>query len=302
MASDKDVIAYDDVRKSNWTSPFEEVSIPSTLDDESQPAWFYASTSEEPQPLLVSLHTWSGDYNQKDDLAKMAVEENWNYIHPNFRGPNWTVKACCSEYALSDIEDAIDYAIANGRVDVNKIRVVGVSGGGYAALAVYMKSKHNIEKISAWVPLVDLEAWYNESTIRGNNYANNVMKCTGSEGETLNVEEALAKSPLHWETPDRDTKLSIHAGVYDGLKGSVPITHSINFYNKLVDDLGADDEGSRVTAEETLYLLEKRKPLAELGKIGDRDICLYKSFKNIDLTIFVGGHEMLPVPGFEKLK
>ncbi len=221
---DKDVIQYDDTRPGQWPEPFELVKIPSTLDGNVQDAWFFPSTNPGPNPLVISLHTWSGDYNQKDTLAMMALNENWNYIHPDFRGPNWSSKACCSEYALEDIDQAIDYAIAHGNVDMSQIYVIGVSGGGYAALAVYMRSRHQINTISAWVPISDLEAWYHQSSIRGNGYAMNVMKCTDSGTEQLDEKEARKRSPLYWDTPQRDTKLYIQAGVYDGIQGSVPIT------------------------------------------------------------------------------
>lgn len=298
----KDVIQYDDTRPGQWPEPFELVKIPSNLDGDVQDAWFFPSTDPTPKPLLISLHTWSGDFNQKDTLAIMAKNENWNYIHPDFRGPNWSPKACCSEFALEDIDQAIDYAIAHGNVDLSRIYVIGVSGGGYAALAVYMRSRHQINTISAWVPISDLEAWYHQSTIRGNSYGMHIMKCTGSANENLNEEEARKRSPLFWNTPQRDTKLFIQAGVYDGIQGSVPITQSINFYNKLVDDMGTENPDNTVSPKEIVWLLEHRKPIKDFGNIGDRAICLQKNFKNIGLVIFEGNHEMLPEVAWDSIK
>lgn len=298
--SASEIIEYDDVRKRKWSADFQKVDIPSSLDGAVQEAWFFSSPSDQKQPLLVSLHTWSGDFNQKDTLAQMAVEAGWNYIHPNFRGPNWTDKACCSEWALQDIDDAIAFAIQQGNVDLERIKVVGVSGGGYASLAVYMRSKHQIESISAWVPISDLEAWYNETALRGLHYADHILQCTGSSG-TLDLAKARERSPLFWEVPKRNTKLRIFAGVNDGIKGSVPITHSINFYNKLIKANGEATNNNWVSPEETLFLLEKRRPYADFGQIGDRAICLQKEFQNLSLTIFMGGHEMLPEPCFTQL-
>lgn len=296
------VIQYDDTRPGQWPQPFELVKIPSDLDTNIQKAWFYSTTDPGPKPLVISLHTWSGDYNQKDTLAVMAVNENWNYIHPDFRGPNWSPKACCSKYALRDIDQAIDYAIAHANVDTSHIYVIGVSGGGYAALAVYMRSRHRIHTISAWVPISDLEVWYHQSAIRGNNYARHILKCTNSEEETLNEEAARKRSPLYWDTPQRNTKLYIQAGVYDGIQGSVPITQSINFYNKLARDKGENDPDKIVSAEEIVWLLEHRKPIKDVGEIGDRAICLQKNFKNISLVIFEGNHEMLPEVAWQSVR
>lgn len=296
----REEIPFDDTRPGHWPEPFQLVGIPSTLDQEVQQAWYFTAEGAEPKPLLVSLHTWSGNYNQADPLAEKARQANWNYIHPDFRGPNWTLKACCSEWALNDIDEAIDYALQNGNVDPARIYVAGVSGGGYAALAVYMKSRHNIRHISAWVPISDLTAWYEQSVIRGAKYAKHILECTGSGDDELDEEKARSRSPIFWKTPDRDTRLDIHAGIYDGIQGSVPITQSINFYNKLVIDMGAEAKGQIVSTEEKAWLLEHRKPRSDVGMIGDRKICLREEFKRINLVIFEGNHEMLADVVFEE--
>ena len=293
VSSDEDVIPYDDTRPGHWPEPFQLVEIESPLDGAVQKAWYYRAKGPEPRPLLVSLHTWSGDYNQKDTLAAMAVENNWHYIHPDFRGPNWTPKACCSEFAMEDIDQAIDFAIRQGGVDAGRIVVNGVSGGGYAALAVYMRSRHPIERILSWVPISDLTAWYEQSVIRKANYAKHILQCTESAEDELDMGAARSRSPLYWETPDRDTRLQIFAGVYDGIQGSVPITHSLNFYNKLVNDLGASSPSDLISDAEKAWLLEHRKPFHTSAMIGDRKVCLAKEYKTVELVIFEGNHEML---------
>jgi len=288
-------IKFDDTRQLEWGKEFEIVEIESSKDNNLQKSYFYKSKSPEPKPLIVSLHTWSGDYTQKDDLAELCKQKGLNYIHPNFRGANKTVSACCSELALSDIDDAITYAISNSNVDINRIYVIGVSGGGYATLSTFMKSKHKIKKFSAWASITDLIAWHNESKLRKNNYATNILDCTGSEN-VLNTANAKLKSPLYWNSPTEkleSSKLHIYAGIYDGIQGSVPITHSINFYNKLLTDMSVSDTLKYVSTSEKLELLEKREPLGEFGKIADRKICLKKESGNLSLSIFEGDHEML---------
>ncbi|MDD2382322.1 MAG: prolyl oligopeptidase family serine peptidase, partial [Mariniphaga sp.] len=288
-------IKFDDTRQTEWSQDFEIVDIESSADKSIQKSYFLKSKSKEVKPLIVSLHTWSGYYNQQDDLAEICKHKDLNYIHPDFRGANLTIDACCSELALTDIDDAITYAIRNSNVDTTKIYVIGVSGGGYATLSTFMKSKHKIKKFSAWASITDLIAWYNESKIRNNNYAKNILDCTGSKNE-VNIESAKQRSPLYWNTPTEkieSTKLFIYAGIYDGIQGSVPITHSINFYNKLLIDMSVSDTLKCVTTLEKLKLLEKRKPLGEFGDIADRKICLKKEFGNVCLIIFEGNHEML---------
>lgn len=288
-------VKYDDTRKTDWDNEFNVVEIKSKLDDNIQKAYFYKSKSNKPVPLIVSLHTWSGYYSQNDELAKTCKQKDLNYIHPDFRGANWTKNACCSKFALSDIDDAITFAIENSNVDTSKIFVIGASGGGYATLSTFMKSKHNISKFSAWASISDLIAWHNESKIRNSNYADNILKCTASENG-LNIVNAKQKSPIYWNTPTeklKNTELYIYAGIYDGIQGSVPITHSINFYNKLLTDLSVSDTLKYVSDIEKLKLLEFRKPLGDYGSIDDRKIYLKRKYENLSLIIFEGNHEML---------
>lgn len=288
-------IKFDDTRQAKWSKDFEIVEIKSSKDNSLQKSYFYKSKSNEPKPLIVSLHTWSGYYNQNDDLAEICKQKDLNYIHPDFRGANRTLNACSSDLALADIDDAISYAIKNSNVDPTKIFVIGVSGGGYATLSTFMKSKHNIKKFSAWASITDLTAWYKESKIRKNSYAENILDCTDSKNE-LNIENAKQKSPIYWDTPTEKLKSSnllIYAGIYDGIQGSVPITHSINFYNKLLTDMAVTDSLKYVSLSEKLNLLEKRERLGEYGNIADRKIILRKDFENVSLIIFEGNHEML---------
>ena len=288
-------VKFDDTRKIYWDKTFEIIEVKSSLDNKIQKAYFYKTTSNSPKPLIVSLHTWSGNYSQKDELSKICKQKDLNYIHPNFRGENWTKDACCSKVAIRDVDDAITFAIKNSNVDTTKIYIIGVSGGGYATLSMFMKSKHNINKFSAWASISDLIAWYNESTIRKSNYAKNVLACTESKDE-LNIANAKQKSPIYWNTPTeklKNSKLFIYAGIYDGIQGSVPITHSINFYNKLLVALSVSDTLKYVSVYERLNLLELRKPLGDFGSIGNRKIFLKKEFENLRLILFEGNHEML---------
>ena len=289
-----------------WSDEFKIIEIKSPIDGALQPAYFHKTKSANPQPLIVSLHTWSNDYTQYDSINEFSLEKDYNYVHPNFRGVNNTKDACCSELVISDIDASIDFALENANVDTTRIYVIGMSGGGYATLAMFMKSKHRIKKFSSWVPLVDLVQWYEETKILKLKYSTEILACTQSKDGLLNEEMARQKSPIFWETPIKKlnySTLEISTGIYDGMIGNgvIPITHSINFYNKLLSDLNVTDSTKYVSDAEKLKLLEFRKPLDDFGQISGREVILLKETNNIKLTLFEGGHEILTKYAFEEL-
>lgn len=182
-----------------WADEMNYVEIPSTLDGESQEAYFLSSTEEA--PLIISLHQWTATYENFDPISNMTIEENWNYIRPNFRGPNIQPKAGGSEYVLSDIDDAIIYAKENGNVDDEHIYIVGASGGGHAALMHLINGEIEVSGYSAWVPITDLIAWYGESRLRDNKYSDDILAITNSQNNRLDIQEARNRSPIHQDTP-----------------------------------------------------------------------------------------------------
>lgn len=273
---------------------FEILNIPSSTDGAQQKCYAYKSTSEKPMPLLVSLHTWSGSYAQRDELSELAQKKNWNVIHPDFRGPNKTPQACGSALALSDIDDAIEYALAHFPVDKSKIFVVGVSGGGHAACLNYLTTRHPVNTTFAWVPITDIEAWYYQSKARKRGYAKDILAATRSQSDQLNVEEARARSPLYKPVPEGKTSpIRIYAGINDGYSGTVPISHSLLFYNRLASAFG--DTANLVPEGDIISLVSRGMPGSPrpAEKIGDRDILYEKKSPLASVTIFDGSHEMI---------
>ena len=204
-------ILFDDTRNGKWSEGFHVVNIQSTTDSSIQKAYAFQTTAKTPQPLIVSLHTWSGNYRQYDGLANQVKEKNWNYIHPDFRGPNKSIDACVSDLVIQDIDDAIDFALSNFNCDTEKIYVIGVSGGGHATLASFMKSKHNVAEFSAWCSISDIYWWYHQTKVQDINYWRDILKCTNSSNGQLDEISAKSKSPLYWKTPTQKlitTKLS----------------------------------------------------------------------------------------------
>ena len=303
-------VAWDKTSKSNWNAAFQNVDITSTADGKIQKAFLYASKSQKPKPLIVSLHTWSGDYTQEDPLAPEVLARDWNYIHPDFRGANKTPESMGSQLVIADIEDAIQFALKHTHADPEDVHIVGVSGGGLATLVAYMNLKFPVKSFSAWAPISDLVAWYWESVGRKQKYAADIISALSTD-TVLNTNEALRRSPLMQKFPQglrKGARLLIYEGIHDGYTGSVPITHSINMYNRLLAELkypglGLDEvmlkavsDQDLVSEKEIIDLLTKRiNPDSDKMKtLFGRPIYLFREFENIQLTIFEGSHEQLP--------
>ncbi|NDW11483.1 SGNH/GDSL hydrolase family protein [Bacteroides sp. 214] len=301
---------WDNTSKKKWSDAFVEVSITSSVDGTQQKAFMYSSKNRTPQPLIVSLHTWSGNYTQTDPLTKEILARDWNYIHPDFRGANNHPEAMGSPLAISDIEDAIRYAVEQTNADPEEVHVIGVSGGGYATLLSYMNTIYPVRSFSAWVPISDIEAWYWESVGRGQKYAIDIIKSLSSDS-VFYRDEAERRSPIQHTFPvdiRKNAKLYIYAGIHDGYRGSVPITHSLNMYNRLVGELKYNDattdeisvkafsDKDLVSKSEIVELLSKRiNPDNNRNKtLYGRNIHLFREYENIQLTIFEGRHEQLP--------
>jgi len=283
-------------------------SINSTLDGNVQVFYYYKSTDIKPEPLIVQLHSWSypADSLKTIGLDSIAKKANYNYIFPNFRGVNNHPKACCSDFVIADIDEAIDWALKNMNVDRNRIIVIGYSGGGYATLAMYMKSRHNISGFSAWAAISDLVAWYGESKERRYRYPYEIIRCTGSNN-ILDTLKASERSPLFWTTPIKKRKkstLQIFAGIHDGYTGPVPISQSVNFYNKLLSDLREKDTSKYVNNKDLKLMVSTQSfPSSNSNKkIGERVIHYQKSSKKVTLTIFEGGHDLLSKQALEYIE
>ncbi len=71
------VSEWDDTQLKNWPQQCKEIEIVSTLDNHIQPVYFYQAPGETPRPLIVSLHTWSGGYQQCDTLSWMCIDRGY---------------------------------------------------------------------------------------------------------------------------------------------------------------------------------------------------------------------------------
>ena len=287
-----------------------EITITSTLDGQPQKSQFWAPESAKTQsrPLLVMLHSWSADYRQKADAwMNEAVQRDWIYIHPNFRGPNNRPQACGSQLARQDVLDAIDDAIRRFKVDESRVYLAGTSGGGHMTMLMAAYYPQRFSAASAWVGISNLADWYRFHVKDGKpgRYAQmTANSCGGAPGSSAAVDaEYKARSPLFHLHRVGDLPLDLNVGVNDGHTGSVPVRHTLQAFN-VVAKAG---KHPLVSEREMAELWEQRKlttPL-ESDQVVDtsygRQLHLRRYAGPARVTIFEGGHEGIAHAGCEWL-
>jgi len=288
------------VANAGYPDVVKPVTIKSSQDSSLQPALFFAPETDTPVPLLVALHTWSSGWqnNYNVPLAKGCVERNWAFIHPDFRGPNKNPDACGSDLAVADIIDAVSWAQTNARIDPGRVYLAGASGGGHMALLMAGKAPEIWAAVSAWVPITDCAAWHRQCLESGRRYHADLEKsCGGKPGESSEIDvQYRRRSPLTWLKEAGNVPLDINAGIHDGHRGSVPISHSLHAFNALaekgdkISDLHIKHFTSRSTVPESLL-----NPVKHDSAYGEKRQPLWRAKSNhARLTIFNGGHEMIP--------
>jgi hypothetical protein len=264
---------------------------------------FRAAKGKEKRPLLVSLHSWGGTFDQPDSLVFVAIENNMAYAHPDFGGHGKNLQSCCTDSSVERIDQAIEYAIRNGNVDSTRILVVGKSGGATACLALFMKSKYKslIKQYDCWSPIPDYFAWYNEvkdNAALRKKYFYAILSGTNSDSLHPNVDFIRTKSPMYFDSPDSavfaHARLTIFVGVNDGITGSTSIEQQIRFYNKLCADRKINDSSLFVSETTISELKSKRSNSLSIGKIGaGKAVILSREFMGVSLLVHSGAHEML---------
>jgi len=282
-----------------WPEKIQGIKYLSTADQTQQSALFYVPPhKDKPRPLLVGLHTWSGDYRQTMSVpyAKWCIEKKWNFIHPNFRGPNRRPEATGSELVVEDILGAVEYAKKNALVDENRIYLIGASGGGYASLLMAGRAPKIWAGVSAWVPISDLAKWHAETSARKMKYARDIELSIGGKpvAGSKALAEARKRSASTYLSDAKGVNLDINAGITDGHNGSVPISHSLEAFNILAA------KKDRISTELIKGFTQTAKvPKVLLGQAptdssyGEKTVRFRRDSGNVRVTIFQGGHEII---------
>jgi len=280
-----------------------ENQIPSSLNpSQTQPIlhWAPETAKNEKTPLLVFLHSWSGNYKQNNQKwFAEAVNRNWIYLKPNFQGPNFQPTACGSELARQEILDAMDYIQSNYQVDSSRIYLAGASGGGHMTLLMAGYYPDRFSAVSAWVGITDLSAWneFHSKTSPPGKYALNVRTCCGGlPGDSAKIDsEYRARSPSYHLHQVGNLPVDIAAGIHDGHTGSVPIDHSLIAFNVI-----AKANHTPLISKQFIDHVTKHEKLPEgfqttfnVEENYPRKVHFRQDSGVSRVTIFEGGHEGL---------
>jgi pimeloyl-ACP methyl ester carboxylesterase len=280
-----------------WSKAVQSINYLSAADNTRQPMMFYKPQRDDPRPLLVALHSWSNDYRQKESViySEWSIANDWIFIHPNFRGQNNKPQATGSELVIGDVLSAIDYAKANAHVDESRIYAVGWSGGGFLGLLLAGRSPEIWAGVSAWVPISDLNAWYEESRKLGTKYVREIAASCGGRpvGEGAAADECRKRSPLTYLERARGVPIDINHGIRDGRNAGdpVPVSQSLNAFNLLAQPQ------DRVTQDEIAYFTREAQVPPTLRSettdpsYGGLTILFRRESGNTRVTIFDGAHD-----------
>jgi poly(3-hydroxybutyrate) depolymerase len=279
----------------------QKIHVTSSVDGTEQPCYLVLPEGFDPKgppaPLLVSLHTWSGDVEQRDAaMEREALGRGWIYLWPHFRGPNRSPDACGSEKAQRDVLDAVDWVLQRYPVDAARIYLTGASGGGHMAMLMAGRHPKRWTAVSAWVGISDLAGWHARHA--DSRYGAMLRaSCGGAPGESPEVDRRYRdRSPKTWLARAVDVPLDLCAGVHDGHKGSVPIRHTLEAFNVV-----AAAQGMPGVSEEEIEQLSRPNGRLDHPRACDvaedrtfgRAIYLRRTAGKARVTIFEGGHERI---------
>ncbi len=315
-----------------WPRAIQHIQVRSTADQTDQPALVWSPATDEARPLLVGLHTWSGDYKQSSNgsvFAQWCMDRGWHFVSPNFRGPNSSPAAMGSDLAVQDIVDAVEHLKKTQKVDASRIYLVGASGGGHMSLLMAGRHPEIWAGVSAWCGISDIAAWHAEHLKGGrpDSYGKGIEASLGGAPLGSLLEEAKKRSPLTWLANAKGVPLDINHGVLDGRTGSVPFRHSLLAFNEVavepfkVEDILSYYETQQRPASwpapepDPLYvavLRPREKPPAWMPPLPadrpldqpfdmPRPVVFRQVSGNARITLFDGAHEILYTPALNWL-
>jgi dienelactone hydrolase len=277
---------------------------PSTADDHQQPAMWLPPSGEGDRPLLLVVHSWSTDYTQGTGIpfALFAEHHGWAMIHPDFRGPYRNAQATDSDLAVQDILDALDFAIAQGGVDADRVYLTGFSGGGMMTLLMAGRHPERFAAAAARVPIHDLVHWYRYNVAEGTRYAAEIRaSCggdpTGNDAATL---QCLHRSPTNHLQYAVEAGVPVYIG--HGLSDTiVPPVHALWAFNQLVEPADRVDQAALEAADRRTLPSELRGRVEAETYFApeDPEVFFARSSGPVTVVLFDGGHEVVNHPALQ---
>lgn len=282
-----------------------DVRVTSSADGSEQPS-LWLPPAQEGRPLLVVLHSWSSAYQQQLNIpyGTWAAENGWGMVVPNFRGVNEQPEATASDLAVADVNDAVDYALAEGGGDPDRVFLVGFSGGGMMSLVMAGQAPERFAGVAAWVPIYDLAAWYSFKLAEDPQapYVGQIESSCGGPPlpATPAGEECASRSPSAVLAAARQAGVPVYiaAGLSDD---NVPASDAARSFNALAAEADRLDDaavaalgsaslpaGNAVDPEVATFFGPEQPP-----------VLLARTSGPVTLVVFEGVHEMLYDPGLQ---
>ncbi len=281
-----------------------DVRIRSSADGHEQPALWLPPRGHGPQPLLVVLHSWSYGYLQHAGIpfGRWAAQQGWAMVHPDFRGRFATAEATGSDLAVQDVVDAVDFALAEGDVDADRVFLIGFSGGRMMALLMAGRHPQRFAGVAAWVPIHDLVDWHAYNAERQTRYAREIRASCGGDADrdAEAREQCRHRSPRTHLDGARRARLPVYIG--HGVDDTVvPPAHALRAFNQLADpaDRFPDDAIAAAARSELADELRGRVDAEAYFDDEDPDVVLSRRSGAVTLVPFEGGHDMVYHPGLE---
>jgi len=289
-----------------WPPEVETAAFTSPADGSEQKTLFYAPPGEEPVPLLVAFHTWSGNYLQDEaPYAAWCIARGWAFVHPDLRGPSNRPEAAGSDLAFADLSGVLELARARRAIDPKRIYAIGVSGGGMMVLLAAARMPDVWAAASAWVPVTDLAAWHADSRVRKNGYDKAIERvCGGAPGASPEVDAAYASRSVITRLSNARLPfpLDVNTGIHDGHTGSVPVSHAILAFNAVAAEV------DRIPDAAIEEMVRGRKVPTELEATAadplyaPKPVLLRRTSGSTRLTVFNGGHDIVHEAGLTWLE
>ncbi|QOV92197.1 alpha/beta hydrolase family protein [Humisphaera borealis] len=283
-----------------WSPGVTEVLYRSDADNTDQPALWYSPATADAVPLLVCLHTWSSNYLTPEKFyADWCIDKGWAMVRPNFRGPNSTPAALGSELAVKDVIAAVAWAKTQRKIDPDRIYLIGGSGGGHMSLQMAGRAPELWAGVSAWCPISDVARWHADSKRIGNKYWQMMEKaCGGAPGTSPEIDTQYKhRSPLTHLPAAKGLNLTISTGIEDGHKGSVPVGHTLRAFNAVAADADKVSDADIAAMEAKPVMPATLLQTIVDPTYGENKPLFRRVSGNAQVTIFQGGHNILPEAG-----